>query len=289
MASSSELQSILKLLDDENPTVRAAIKRKLASYGSELTQALADAVPDADPELRNQAFQLQRDYGQDLFFEQWKDWTLEPSSMGKLEQGQCLLASYLNEHQSETPNAEFEAPEFKIPDKLNKLAFEFRNLNSGQDFRSLADFLFGSGLFKGDGERYYFPENSNLTHVLEQGRGNPISLATIYILVGLRVGLEVGGCNYPAHFLARARCPIDGSLYMIDCFNEGKIIPSEDLIRHHPLASHEVKDVITDPTSAEVIMARVLRNLDNAFSQINRPAEQAFMRRLWKLMAEREA
>lgn len=272
---SSEILSLLRLLDDDNPTVRAAVKRKLASYGEELEQMLAVAAPELGRNVREQAFALQKEYEGDAFLERWKSWLLEPSGMEKLETGQCLLASYLMDDR--------EAAE-AIPAKLDELAVEFQDQYVLADFRNLATFLFRSGRFKGDSERYYHPDNSNFARVLESRRGNPISLACVFILTGLRAGLAVGGCNYPAHFLARARCERDGLLYLVDCFNEGKIIPAADLIRHHPLSSREVKDVVEHPATAEITMARVLRNLDNAFARMNRPNEQAFVRRLWQTM-----
>lgn len=271
--SDSELQSILRLLDDDNPTVRDAVRRKLASYGPALEPALALA----DPVLRSQAIELQRGFEREEFTERWSEWLLEPGGMSKLETGQFLLASYLSHGAADRA---------AVSGKLDRLAAEFGRQFETRDFRNLAAFLFRSGLFHGDSDRYYHPGNSNFARVLSQRQGNPISLACVFILVGSRLGLDVGGCNYPAHFLARARCDRDGGLYLIDCFNEGKVIPSEELIRHHPLASHEVRDVVNKPASAESIIARALRNLDKAFALANRPGEQAFVRSLWQLLAE---
>ena len=267
-----ELSSILRLLDDDNPTVRAAVTEKLASYGPDLEPALADAAPD----LRTQAIALQRSYEHDGFAELWEAWLAEPSGILKLESGQALLASYLS-------GGEIDAA--AISGKLDRLAAEFGRQFEVCDFRNLAAFLFQSGLYKGEGDdRYYHSDNSNFARVLSRRCGNPISLACVFILVGARAGLDVGGCNYPAHFLARARCDLDGQLYLIDCFNEGRILPADELIQHHPLVSHEVRDVVAQPASSELIIARVLRNLENAFEQNDQPGERDLMRRLWKMM-----
>ncbi|MEM7013072.1 MAG: transglutaminase-like domain-containing protein [Verrucomicrobiota bacterium] len=272
-APGPELNSILRLLDDDNPTVRAAVREKLASYGPELETALADAAPD----LRTQAIALQRSYRREEFSELWKSWTKEPSDHAKLESGQALLANYLS-------GGAIDAEAISV--KLDRLAAEFGRQFPEQDFRNLTSFLFRSGLFQGDGDRYYHPDNSNFAKVLSSRRGNPISLACVFILVGQRVGLDVGGCNYPAHFLARAICERDGELYLVDCFNEGKVLAADELIQHHPLVSHEVRDVVSEFASAEIILARVIRNLENAFDQQQLPDEKALMRRLWKIMAE---
>ncbi len=272
-----ELPSILRLLDDENPTVREAVKRKLASYGNELSLAIEREAPGTSFTLREQARELQREHERDEFLSAWKAWAAKPDIPTKLEEGQVLLSTYLNAAAGE------EAPD--IPDSLDRLAAGFREEFALSDFRNLATYLFTVEKFRGDVERYYHPDNSNLARVLERKKGNPITLACVYMLVGQRLGLNVGGCNYPAHFLARAVSEHDGRLFLIDCFNEGKVIPAEDLIRHHPLASYEVQEVVESAATAEVILSRSLRNLENAFAQNNLPPEQAFMRRLRQTMA----
>lgn len=271
-APGPELQSILRLLDDDNPTVREAVSRKLASYGPDLESALAHAPADQ----RSEAVALQRLFQRDEFLKSWESWIKRPSGLAKLESGLALLASYLCQGAVQ-PEA--------ISSKLDRLAAEFRRRYDQLDFRNLAEFLFRDGQFEGDEDRYYDPDNSNFARVLARRRGNPISLACVFILVGDRLDLDVGGCNYPAHFLARAR-DNDGELYLIDCFNDGKIIPADDLIQHHPLALKEVREVVTLAAPAEVILARVLRNLDNAYEQNEQHEERAFIGRLWQLLAD---
>jgi regulator of sirC expression with transglutaminase-like and TPR domain len=268
-----EFQSILRLLDDDNPTVRDAVSRKLASYGPELETALESAPADQ----RSQAVELQRLYQRNEFLETWSSWIAEPTGIAKLESGLGFLASYLCQGEIE-PDA--------VTAKLDRIAAEFRRRYSELNFRNLAEFLFHGGHFEGDEDRYYDPDNSNFARVLARQRGNPISLACVFILVGDRLDLDVGGCNYPAHFLARARCPEDGELYLIDCFNEGKIIPAADLIKHHPLALKEVREVVTLPAAAETIISRVLRNLDNACEHNEQHEERAFVGRLWQMLVD---
>lgn len=274
----SDLPAVLKLMDDENPTVREAIKRKLASYGPELQDAISEALPEASPDLLRRATSLQRDYERDLFLDSWGEWLLEPSSTYKLERGQALLSSFLTGTDAQP----------KVTRLLDGIAEEFRTEHPVYDFTLLADYLFDNDRFRGDESRYYHPDNSNFLTVLQKRHGNPISLACVFILVGRRLGMTVGGCNYPAHFLARAVSEADGKLYLVDCFNSGRVIAAEDLIRHHPLASKEVEGVVLEPASTETIVARVLRNLENAYGQINQPEQQRFVRRLWSRMAEGE-
>lgn len=55
--------------------------------------------------------------------------------------------------------------------------------------------------FVGNIDSYYDPRNSDLAWVLRNRRGIPITLAIIYIEVGRRVGVQLRGIGFPAHFL----------------------------------------------------------------------------------------
>jgi len=275
-----ELQSIVRLLDDDHPAVRRAVQQRLAAYGPGLRAALREAVPDLTSGDLNRALELGRQQKRDRFREAWHSWLDQPSGFEKMENGHFLLANYLAPGDEEP---------LEISEELSQLAMD-HELEAGEpDFRSLAAFLFGSGQFSGARDRYYHPDSSNLAAVLQTGEGNPISLACIFILVGSRLGLDVGGCNYPVHFLARAQCPQTDELFLVDCFNEGRIIHSQDLIEHHPLTSDAVTDVVMAPASAELILSRVLRNLENAFQRDGQEGERRFMRELWRMMAESES
>lgn len=271
-----ELRSLVRLLDDEHPTVRSAVRSRLAAYGLGLREALINAVPGlGTPELEL-ALELSRHERRANLLGEWADWMAQPSGVEKLERGHCLLAQYLD------PAG---AGDSDIPAMLSQLAMD-HELECGEpDFRSLAEFLFASGRFRGARERYYHPDSSSLLSVLKAGEGNPISLACVYILVGSRLGLDVGGCNYPVHFLARARSPQDGEVYLIDCYNEGRVIGARELIEHHPLTSETVTNVVMTPAPAELVISRVLRNLENAFRRENQRREEEFMRHLWRKLA----
>lgn len=61
--------------------------------------------------------------------------------------------------------------------------------------------LFGSGRLVGDRSDYHGWRNSCIDHVLEQGRGMPITLAVVAVEVARRVGVRLAGVGMPGHFL----------------------------------------------------------------------------------------
>ncbi len=146
---------------------------------------------------------------------------------------------------------------------LDGLAAEFSRC--GQPLRptSLARFLFTEKGFKGAEHDYYNPANSDLVQVIETGQGIPISLACIFMLVGQRLGFTIQGCDVPEHFLTRAS--EDGGEVIIDCFDGGAVLEPERLAQLERKYAPEFSRLIRSTAKPEAIVARVLRNLINAY------------------------
>ena len=128
---------------------------------------------------------------------------------------------------------------------------------------SLAAYLFRDQGFKGAENDYYDPGNSDLVQVIERRQGIPISLACVFMLVGHRLGLAIHGCDVPEHFLTRA--DEAGRDCIIDCFDGGRIVEGERLALLERKYAPDFAKLVRSPASPEAIVARVLRNLINAY------------------------
>lgn len=92
--------------------------------------------------------------------------------------------------------------------------------------RLLAHILHDEQGFRGNAEDYYDPRNSYLHEVLERRLGIPISLATLYLELGRRLGLPFEGVGMPGHFLVRLRHPV--SPVLLDPFEGGVIVGQDE-------------------------------------------------------------
>ena len=227
-----QLPFLLQLLDDESPVVQ-----------EELTRALNELAPLLPPELeRLEVSPAQRDLIhqrlgpwrarrlQEAWPRQWE----EGPDYARLEQAQAQVSEYLLGLQGAG----------RLEVALDRLADSYTGRGEPEE---LAHFLFVQRLL-GDSVDYYNPLNSSLLHVLQRGRGNPISLCCIFMLVGHRIGLRIEGSNQPGHFLA-----VSGA-HTFDCFRHGRA---------------ELQGVPTC-TGYEVVV-RVLRNLVGAFQRTEQP------------------
>lgn len=91
---------------------------------------------------------------------------------------------------------------------------------------ALSDYLFRHLGFRGNTEAYYDPRNSFLNEVLDRRLGIPITLSTLYLEVGRRVGLPVHGVGMPGNFLVKYVGR--GEEIVVDPFGGGAVVAPHD-------------------------------------------------------------
>lgn len=287
----SQLPFLLRLIDDPSSRIRAKIALKLAEFGPSLRDDIAALGIELNAEQRrivedivhSSAVLMAGFSGAPIYFEpyadisfseeellrdNWLNWLRLSDNNDKLEAALDLLAG-LQLGRSYTPHS--------LTGKLDELAAEFRATGYMTTPEELSDWLFRErGLRGSTPQDYYHPLNSNLLHVIESGRGIPISLTAIFLLVGKRLHLQIHGCNFPGHFLARARdedsLDFEKELFF-DCFDGGRMLSDAEaaaLRKAAPMA-------VAEPASAEIMIARFLRNLAVAYEQSGDKEKTLFM------------
>jgi serine protease Do len=122
--------------------------------------------------------------------------------------------------------------------------------------------LFEENGFHGSRSDYYHRANSYLNEVLDDREGLPLTLAVIFLDLAARIGLEdVGATSTPGHLLVKFT-PRDGPMKLIDVFDGGRFITTEeasDLVESYTGTRLRVEHLRT-ATRRELI-ARMLRNL----------------------------
>lgn len=255
-----DLPFLLRLLDDPSPAVRARVAARLRELGGDVWEQIrADDLPLSAGQraLLEEVFSSRDERA---LRAQWARLQAEDDEKIYLEN--CLLA--LGRWQIGAARAA------RAAELLDDLAGAFLALEPCPDAVALSQFLFDErGLRGAPAGDYYNPLNSNLTHVLETGSGLPITLACVFILVGARVGLDIEGCNFPGHFLAR-----DGRRRTVfDPFNGGRVLSAREVATLSKAAPGEMAGA----ASARDIIARVLRNLSVAYHHAGDGAHSGLM------------
>jgi regulator of sirC expression with transglutaminase-like and TPR domain len=110
-------------------------------------------------------------------------------------------------------------------DRLSSVPSKMKKINE------LNRLFFGEWGFHGNSEEYNDPRNSFISDVLDRKVGIPITLSTLYLVLGWAAGCPLHGINFPGYFLVEWRdstADLSQNIY-IDVFNGGKILSVEDL------------------------------------------------------------
>ncbi len=273
MPGIAQIDHLLRLLDDDSEVVRKAVQEKLAAMRPDLPRHLAQLERPLTVEEDRMVARLLEPVRRGELLDSWLRWRWLDSPTAQLEEGLAQLSAFL---------AGWKVSAADLAPRLDALAEEAFRDGGKMDARELAEWLFGKRgdpvRFRGNSKDYYAHQNSNLFWVLDSGLGNPISLCCLYRLMGHRFGLQIEGCNFPGHFLARV--VTEQRLYLVDCFNRGRFMLASDVARHHPAANPGMDEIIRDPASTDAILLRTLRNLEESYDRASAMSERHLIRKL---------
>jgi regulator of sirC expression with transglutaminase-like and TPR domain len=145
---------------------------------------------------------------------------------------------------------------------------------------TVSRYLFGDCGFTGNAEEYYDVRNSFLNDVLTRRTGIPITLSTVLMEVGTRVGVPFEGVGFPGHFLVRVPAGA-GEHLILDPFHGGQRVDDDELLeRLRTLADanqgpqfESVPPDFLTPTSPRAMLGRMLRNLLRVYLERDSDAE----------------
>lgn len=278
MTDTNALPHLIRLLDDPSPLVQDAIAQELAVYGRSLEPVLRQHGVQLTDRQRERLDDIRGGRYRDTLRANWTAWREMSDYWEQLEAAHVLLADF---HTCYRNPGQLEV-------ELDELANAYQAHCDGDvTGPGLAGFLFGRDGIKGNHEKYYSPDKSILTEVIAQRSGNPISLASILMLVGRRVGVEIHGCNFPGHFLGRML--YQDKLYLVDCFNGGRFIAANAFRDLSSRGTEEIQSVISAPAPMEAIVTRILNNLANAYHLAGRDEDGALMLELQSIQQQERA
>lgn len=254
MSDTSKLPYLIRLLDDESDTVRTTVRTELESIGLELEDYLAGRKVALTADQKRLLQPIIEKNRRSWLRRNWSSWSEKENEMEQLETAMQFIATF----------QEGKERSRRLSVLLDGLSEMYRESHRRADSRLLAQFLFNTvGLSGAQQEDYYDAMNSNLVYVIEHKRGIPISLASVYMLVGHRLGLDIRGCNFPGHFFALA--PLRNQKILVDCYHGGKFLNERDIESIGTTITFE--DILRLECDAEAMIARTLRNLIGSYKQ----------------------
>ena len=267
---------MIRLLSDDDDRIVRTISGKLVEAGWAAIPLLKEAEVE-HPDMAARIAAVLDDIRGGAIERDLEDLLRGDPNHLDLERGAFLLARY----------AYPDLDEARYVRKLDEMAREARHhigsRNGDEEIvKALGRYLFVDQGFKGNTRNYYEPDNTYLHRVLDRRTGIPISLSTVYLLIGRRLGLPVHGIGMPGHFLVRYES--DRYQVFIDCFNGGAFLSERDCARFLTQAGYGFDEHFLNRSTNRAILIRSLRNLVPIYHKLNDRVREARVARFIRLL-----
>ncbi len=280
MTSDSQLRAMIQLLDYDNQEVLNIVEQKVLELGETFVSDLEQIWLNNDYPLLNQKIEtVLKNIQQNLLRSEVNDWILTENT--------SPLSAWILASKIQYPGLKYE----NVKAQLNQIKIDawvmLSSVQNPYDQIGILNYiLFEKYGFRGNNENYHSPENSILPRVLETKKGNPISLAILYLTIAQDLGIPIFGVNLPQHFVL-AYCTlkstpnefgvvaknkllisdIDSVDFYVNPFSNGQIFNKESIDAFLKVIRVEPQNNFYFPCSTMDIFKRILRNLHFAYSE----------------------
>ncbi len=260
MISEDRKVALIKLLDDESPSVRQAVLREIRERNDEGVVFLQEVARQGALGVDRHARILLAELG-----------AVDPdgdfrafirSFRYELEVGCYLLERTVHPEVEWTTVARF-------LDAAAARCMEFVDPDSSvfEKCKQVNLVLFHEYGFRGDLDHFHDPENNFIRSVIVRRRGIPISLCVIYLLVADRCGIRLDPIGAPGRFLLASL--EEPNPFYLDPFDRGRFRTEEEV--RQMLLTRNLEDGAEYllPSPVGEVLSRFCRNLVHMFTLRN--------------------
>jgi regulator of sirC expression with transglutaminase-like and TPR domain len=284
MINETEVNSLIRLLDDPDQEIYNHVHEKLLSYGSEVIDYLENAFGEAfDPIQQERIADLVHEIQFDILKNDLRLW--QHSGAFDLLQGILIMNRY------QYPDLD----EQKIINQIEAIKRDIwiqmmHEASPPEQIKLMNHIFYNIHGFSGNTSNHLDPQNSYLSQVLESKRGNQISLAIIYSIIAQKLDIPVYGVNLPQHFILAymdesQQSEFEGGvLFYINAFNKGFIFGRRDVDMFLKQLNLKADKQFYEPCSNTEIIKRVLRNLISAYEHLGSAEKVAELNELLEIV-----
>lgn len=229
-----EFSALLNLLDDPDKEVHEHVLNKLMSYGIKIIPSLESAWESSfNPDLQSRIESLIHKIQFNIIMHELGDWSEKDTQ--NLLQGAMIVSRY------QYPDLD-EKKIQRIVEHIKKdIWIELgNNLTPLEQINVFNHIFYTISKFSGNTTHINDPQNNYINIVLENKKGNQISLGVIYLIIARELDLPVYGVNLPQHFiLSFLKHPIteetpqqeikSSTLFYINPFNKGMVFTRNEI------------------------------------------------------------
>ncbi len=268
MINPTEVNSLIRLLDDPDGEIFEHVHQKLLSFGSEAIEYLEMAWEEAfDPIQQERIAGLVHEIQFGTLKKDLQLW--HQSGAFDLLQGILIVNRY------QYPDLDEQKVINQVEAIKRDIWIQMMNEASPAEQVKLINHVFYNIYgFGGNTSNHQDPQNSYISQVLETKKGNQISLAIIYSIIAQKLDIPVYGVNLPQHFILAyldesMQSEFEGGiLFYINAFNKGFIFGRRDVDMFLKQLNLKFDKQFYEPCSNTDIIKRVIRNLISAYEHL---------------------
>jgi len=268
MINLTEVNSLIRLLDDPDPEIYNHVHDKLLSYGTEAIEHLESAFEQAFDAIQQERIaNLVHEIQFGIVKNDLKLWS--QSGAFDLLQGILIINRY------QYPDLD----EQKIINQIEAIKRDIwiqmmNDASPVEQVKLINHVFYHMHGFSGNTTNHQDPQNSYLNQVMESKKGNQILLAIIYSIIAQKLDIPVHGVNLPQHFILAYVDETQedefesGILFYINAFNKGFIFGRRDVDMFLKQLNLSFDKQFYEPCSNIDIIKRVLRNLISSYEHL---------------------
>ena len=284
MINPTEVNSLIRLLDDPDGEIFEHVHQKILSYGTEAIDYLESAWEQAfDPIQQERIANLVHEIQFGIVKNDLKLWY--QGGAFDLLQGALIINRY------QYPDLDEQKVINQIEAVKRDIWIQMTNEASPSEQVKLINHVFYSIYgFSGNTSNHLDPQNSYLSQVLDTKKGNQISLAIIYSIIAQKLDIPVYGVNLPQHFIlayvddSRQSDFEGGIVFYINAFNKGFIFGRRDVDMFLKQLNLKFDKQYYEPCPNTDIIKRVLRNLISAYENLGSAEKVAELNELLNIL-----
>lgn len=252
-----ELKALISLLEDDDNQILEHVQNKILSIGKPIIPLLEDSWTSSfNPKLQGRIEDILHTLQFGLLKEKLQNWY--QNEQDDLLKGLWILATY------QYPDLSFETIQVKIEQLYFETWVTFQNVQHPIDqIRRLNSIFFEKLAFKANVNNFHSINNSMINQVLESKKGNPISLAVVYMLIAQKLKLPVFGVNLPNLFVLTYKS--EELTFYINVFNRGVIFSKQDIDNYLKQLKLPQDEVFYSPCDNLAILRRMIHNMMQSF------------------------
>jgi regulator of sirC expression with transglutaminase-like and TPR domain len=286
MINTTEITSLIRLLDDPDTEIYEHVHNKLLSYGSDAVEYLESAFGEAfDPIQQERIANLVHEIQFRLIKNELKLWY--HGGAFDLLQGALIVNKY------QYPDLD----EQKVVNYIEAIKRDIwvqmmYDASPGEQVKLINHVFYNIYGFSGNTTNHQDPQNSYLSQVIETHKGSQTSLAIIYSIIAQKLDIPIYGVNLPQHFIlayideTQQSDHENGVLFYINTFNKGFIFGRRDVDQFLKQLNLKPENHFYEPCSNTDIIKRVLRTLISSYERSGSPDKAAELTEMLDILME---